>query len=238
MKKTAELITKWIFDQISSAGCDGCLYGLSGGIDSAVVAVLCKRAYPKNCLAVLMPCHSNPQDLQDALSVVKKFEIDYLIADLGPVYDKFIETVFRRGSDTHFIAEANVKSRLRMTILYYYANLYNYLVVGTGNKSEIMTGYFTKHGDGGVDILPLGGLLKTEVVQLAEELTVPESIIEKKPSAGLWVGQTDEQEMGINYSELDRYLASGEASEKVKERVEFLKRKTMHKRRLPPIPDI
>ncbi|MCK4307002.1 NAD(+) synthase, partial [candidate division WOR-3 bacterium] len=106
---------------------------------------------------------------------------------------------------------ANLKPRLRMLILYYFANKLNYLVAGTGNKSELTVGYFTKYGDGGVDILPLGGLLKTQVIELAKELKIPQKIIEKVPSADLWKGQTDEGELGISYAELDKIILAIES---------------------------
>jgi len=237
LKERVERITHWIRDKVLEAGARGAVVGLSGGIDSSVVAVLCKRVFPDDTLAVIMPCHSHPQDMQDALQVAKRFAIRYFIVDLGPVYDKLLEMVLKNVGESHFIAEANIKSRLRMTTLYYYANLYNYLVVGTGNKSEILTGYFTKYGDGGVDIEPIGNLLKTEVYEVASILDIPENIINKKPSAGLWVGQTDQQEMGVTYEELDKYLETGEGPDHVKVRVEQLMKKNLHKRQLPPIPD-
>jgi NAD+ synthase len=132
---------------------------------------------------------------------------------------------------------ANLKPRLRMLTLYYFANKLNYLVVGTGNKSELTMGYFTKYGDGGVDILPLGDLLKTEINKLAAELGVPREIIDKPPSAGLWAGQTDEGEMGITYAELDKIL-SGEPKGILQEKIDLVKSRealSRHKRALPDI---
>ncbi|MFN3966799.1 MAG: NAD(+) synthase, partial [Endomicrobiia bacterium] len=129
------------------------------------------------------------------------------------------------------IARGNLKPRLRMLVLYYFANKLNYLVAGTGNKSEIMMGYFTKYGDGGVDILPIGDLLKKDVIQLARKLEIPERIINKKPSAGLWPGQTDEEEMGITYKKLDKILESKSKNSKI----ENIIKKTEHKRKPPEI---
>ncbi len=237
MKERLERIAQWIKNKILEAGAQGAVLGLSGGVDSSVVAVLCKKVFPQNTLALIMPCHSHPQDMQDAVKVAEKFDIKYFVIDLSAVYDRLLETVLQNVERSYFIAEANIKSRLRMTVLYYYANLYNYLVVGTGNKSEILTGYFTKYGDGGVDIEPIGNLYKTEVYEAAKILGIPESILNKKPSAGLWVGQTDEQEMGISYEELDRYLQTGEGSPHVTERVENMIKKSAHKRSIPPIPN-
>jgi NAD+ synthase len=121
-----------------------------------------------------------------------------------------------------------------MTALYYYASALNYLVVGTDNKSELKIGYFTKYGDGGIDLAPLGALVKHEVKGLAQRLDIPERIINKKPSAGLWSGQTDESEMGFSYQELDHYILTGEADEEIKEKIEKLAAKNRHK--LEPIP--
>jgi NAD+ synthase len=134
---------------------------------------------------------------------------------------------------------ANLKPRLRMTTLYFLANTLNYLVAGTGNRSEIAIGYFTKWGDGGVDLLPLGRLTKRQVRGIAEELGVPKTIIDKPPSAGLWAGQKDEEEIGFGYAELDRYLAEGPpgAAPALAMRIERLVRGSEHKREMPPVPD-
>jgi NAD+ synthase len=133
---------------------------------------------------------------------------------------------------------ANVKPRLRMTTLYFVANALNYLVVGTGNRSELTIGYFTKYGDGGVDLLPLATLLKSEVRAMAKELGVPDSIIEKAPSAGLWLGQADEDEMGFTYAELENYLTNGPetVSPALAMRIERLVRGSDHKRSPIPTP--
>jgi NAD+ synthase len=134
---------------------------------------------------------------------------------------------------------ANVKPRMRMATLYYIANSFNYLVAGTGNRCELTIGYFTKHGDGGVDLLPLGNLLKSDVRALARELNVPDPIMEKPPSAGLWIGQTDESEMGFTYADLERYLEEGPdaVAPALALRIERLVRQTEHKRSLPPMPE-
>ena len=146
-----------------------------------------------------------------------------------------------RGEGRHYrevreaLARANLRPRLRMASLYYFANRLNYLVVGTGNRSELEVGYFTKYGDGGVDLLPLGALLKRQVRALAAHLGVPAPIIEKPPSAGLWEGQTDEGEMGFSYADLDRYLAGGKVPAALGERIEAMRTASEHKRRPPPV---
>jgi len=177
--------------------------GLSGGIDSCVVASLAKKAVGRDrLLALLLPCESHASDLADAMAMARKFKIKTKTIDLSGAYNNLLKIL----PPSKGLAKNNLKPRLRMLVLYYFANKLNYLVCGTGNKSELMVGYFTKHGDGGVDILPIGGLFKKQVRALAEELGIPGNIINKPPSAGLWHGQTDEGEMGITYNELDDIL--------------------------------
>ena len=212
--------------------------GLSGGVDSAVVASLAKETVGrKRLLALILPCHSQAQDLEDAKMVAKKLKIKTRILDLSKIYDNLIKILPKTGN----LAKSNLKPRLRMLILYYFANKLNYLVSGTGNKSEIMVGYFTKHGDGATDILPIGDLLKKQVRQLARELGIPTRIINKTPTAGLWPGQTDEREMGITYPELDEILERLEkkngqmlSKEKVN-KVKAMINRSGHKRQGPKI---
>lgn len=196
-------IVSWIKGQVKLSGAKGIVLGLSGGIDSAVVAALCKEAVGKDKLIVLfMPCNSNPQDLRDAKLVAAKLKLRSELVDLSSLYNNFLKVLPPAGG----LALGNLKPRLRMSTLYYFANKLNYLVCGTGNKSELMVGYFTKYGDGGVDILPIADLFKRQVRKLAQELEIPQGIIVKPPTAGLWQGQTDEGEMGITYNELDDIL--------------------------------
>lgn len=192
-------LCEWIRDRVREAGRSGAVVGLSGGIDSAVVGALLKRALGAPVLGLIMPCHSLPIDEQYARLAAATLGIDVERLDLGPAYDALRQTL-PAGNN---LALANLKPRLRMLTLYYHANNLGYVVVGTGNKSELTAGYFTKYGDGGVDILPIGGLLKTQVRELARALGVPEEIIVRPPTAGLWEGQTDEGEMGITYADLD-----------------------------------
>ncbi|TET12750.1 MAG: NAD(+) synthase [Dehalococcoidia bacterium] len=238
MEDLAQKLVSWIREQVAGAGCEGVVFGLSGGLDSSVVAVLCQRAFPDNSLAVLMPCHSTKTDLDDAQLVAQKLAITTVTVSLDEVFDSILKALPKREYDpaTKRLAEANLKPRLRMSTLYYFANRLRYLVVGTGNRSEIAVGYCTKYGDSGADILPLGNLLKGQVRELASHLGIPHRIIEKTPSAGLWEDQTDEGEMELSYEELDRYLASGQATEGVRRKVEALARATAHKRATPPIP--
>jgi len=237
LPKLCDKICNWIKERIQKAKAKGGVFGLSGGVDSSVVAVLCKRALRDNALALIMPCYSDPKDVEYARKVAGMFNIKTEEIRLEEVYDEFVQ-ILPKGNK---IALANLKPRVRMITLYYFANNLNYLVVGTGNKSEIMAGYFTKHGDGGADIFPLGGLLKTEVIQLAEYLEVPQEIINRPPSAGLWPGQTDEGEMGITYKELDQIIRfiegktkEGVSKEKLK-KVKTIIQDSQHKREAPPV---
>ena len=236
------------------AGSNGIAVGLSGGIDSAVVIRLAQVAANGNVVGVIMPCHSDPLDEADGVLVANHFAVPTVRIDLAPSYDRLAADLksaveglpgVRQSSAPGETSDprarlplANLKPRLRMTTLYYVANSLNYLVAGTGNRSELTIGYFTKYGDGGVDLLPIGRLLKSEVRELARELEVPEPVIAKAPSAGLWLGQTDEHEMGFSYADLESYLTNGPdaVAPALAMRIERLVRASEHKRALPPMP--
>lgn len=236
--KVESTIEEFIRRKVDEAKVDGVVFGLSGGIDSTVVAYLCKRALGADkVLALIMPERgvTPEEDLLDAISVAESLKIDYKIIEISEILKKFFELV----GDGSRNAIANMKPRIRMTINYYFANNMKRLVVGTSNKSELMVGYFTKYGDGGVDIMPIADLYKTEIFEFARYLGVPESIIKKKPTAGLWVGQTDEDEMGITYQQLDKILKMIERGER-EDSEEFRKVERMvvtsrHKREMPEI---
>ena len=233
----ADHLTAWIHDQVAASGGAGAVFGLSGGIDSAVVAALAKRAFPHHTLGVIMPCHSDPRDAEDAALVAHHFGVPSSTVDLAGVHDTLLAQLASCCSDMGMsrMTDANIKPRLRMTTLYAFANQLGYRVLGTGNRAELTIGYFTKYGDGGCDLLPLGSLVKGEVRELARELGVPAAVIEKPPSAGLWADQTDEGEMGLTYEELDAYLLTGEAPAAVKTRVDAMNAASEHKRALPRI---
>ncbi len=205
------IICTFIRDQVRRAKGEGIVLGLSGGLDSAVVAMLAARALgPESVVGVLMPsASSSPQDAEHGLLSASAAGIDTverpiaaIVAGLESVVN--LEDAAIRG---------NAKARARMTVLYAEAQLRNYLVSGTGNKSELLTGYFSKHGDGGNDLQPIGDLYKTQVVRLAQHLGVPQAIVDKPPSAGLWPGQTDEDELGLPYRDLDRVLKGMELNQ-------------------------
>ena len=227
-----EKICDWFRRAVHQANVKGVVVGLSGGIDSSVVACLAEKALGEKVLGVIMPCYSSAIDEDYARLIAKMLKIKIERVSLNSIYDSILG-VLPGGKK---MALANLKPRLRMLILYYFANSLNYLVAGTGNKSEVLIGYFTKYGDGGCDILPLGDLLKTEVRELAKELRIPKEIIERVPSAGLWENQTDEGEIGITYEELDGIIMAIESNQKssvspgVLARVEELMRESVHKR--------
>lgn len=240
VEQLTERLVSWIKDRVTATGCKGVVLGMSGGLDSSVVAVLCKRAFPQGVLGVLMPCYSIPEDKEHAMAAANKFSIPTEVVVLDSVFDALSNVLpgDKAESAASRLAEVNLKVRLRMVTLYYFANKLSYLVVGSSNRSELATGYFTKYGDGGVDIIPMSNLVKGQVRELAGFLGVPKEIIDKPPSAGLWEGQTDEEELGFSYEELDRYLLSGEAPRKFREQIESRIAANKHKRQPPPTPDI
>lgn len=230
-------ISDWIKRQVKSANKEGVVLGLSGGIDSSVVAALSKLALGDNVLGLILPCQSSVRDERLARKFAKKFGIKLRKVNLTGTFNKLSNLCVEAGG----LARANLKPRLRMLVLYYFANSLNYLVAGTGNKSELMIGYFTKYGDGACDILPLGGLLKTDVRKLAKELGIPGEIVKRPPTAGLWEGQTDEDEIGMCYENLDKCLKvieeKGEpkVGRKTLQKVEAMIRSSRHKREKPPL---
>ncbi|WP_371068730.1 NAD(+) synthase [Sediminibacillus sp. JSM 1682029] len=245
MQEKVEKIVAWLQEKIEESGVKGLLVGVSGGIDSAVVAHLIKRAAPDHSLGVILPCKSNPQDMEDAKKVIDSCGIDSLTVDLSETHDVLFNNIQKQlndqqsvNPDNQQLADANLRARLRMSTLYALAANYQYLVVGTDNAAEFYTGYFTKYGDGGVDLVPLVSLGKGEVREMAEYLGVPDDIVHKQPSAGLWEGQTDENEMGTTYEKIDRYLKGGEIPQKDKDIIERLHKKSAHKREIAPGPSL
>jgi len=236
----AKKIENWLLEQVKNKGVKGFVIGLSGGIDSAVAAALCRNVCPKTTFGVIMPCYSNPEDAEHAELLAKSIGIEYKTVQLDKPFAEMVKLLTGEDYDPgkKDLAIANIKPRLRMTTLYYYAAKRESMVVGTGNRSELTVGYFTKHGDGGVDLLPIANLVKKQVIEMAKYLGIPVPIINKPPSAGLWEGQTDEKEMGITYEELDRYILTGQADDRVKTVVDDLAMKSMHKKQLPAMPPL
>src|SRR5699024_10119302 len=238
MEKLVQDIVKWLQQRVEESGTKGLIVGLSGGLDSSVVAYLMKRAYPDDSLAVIMPIQSNPVDMEHAKAVVEGSQIHHTTVDLTETHEKMMKTIKKATAIDEWnktneqSADANLRARLRMSTLYTLATNYNYLVVGTDNAAEWLTGYFTKYGDGGVDIQPIIDLTKEEVRKMALYLGVPEYIANKKPSADLWEGQTDESEMGTSYRMIDAYVSGENVPEKDKHIIEQLHEQTEHKRNI------
>jgi NAD+ synthase len=179
--------------------------GLSGGIDSTLIAYLaCEAVGKDNVFGIVMPSATTPpEDKVHGIEIAKHLGIDYSEVAIDSILNEYLSLTQLEKDN---LAIGNLKARIRMTIIYYYANAKNYLVSGTGNRSEILIGYFTKHGDGACDMEPIGDMYKTEVYKLSEFLNIPKEIIKKPPRAGLWANQTDEDEIGMGYDLLDEIL--------------------------------
>lgn len=201
-----EKVVEWLREMVAKANAKGIAVGVSGGIDSAVVAYLIKKAFPQNSIGVIMNIKSNPKDAQDGMKVIEGCGIEHIVLNLDEPQQMILDQITGKlkeenlyNEDAMRMTDANLRARIRMSSIYTVANNLGYLVAGTDNAAEIYTGYFTKYGDGGVDILPIANLTKQEVYEWAKVLGVHEDIINKAPSAGLWVGQTDEDEMNTKY---------------------------------------
>lgn len=225
----------WIRERVKASGCKGVVVGESGGKDSATVTALCVRALGKeNVVGISMPCNSLSIDMDHARLVADAFGIKLIEVNIAETFNTLKDTI-QQEHEVSDLAVANIKPRLRMTTLYAVAQTLNYLVVGTDNLSEMVMGYFTKWGDGGYDFNPLGDLTMQEVLDLGRELGVPEPILTKAPSAGLWEGQTDEKEMGVTYKAIEEYIKTGTTDPESLAVIERTHGRTQHKREMPYI---
>lgn len=209
---------------------NGYILGLSGGLDSAVVAMLAKNAIGDKLLNVLINIDSSEEDMADARELCKVHNLNYLEINLSAEYHD-LEKNLEKHQKLSDLSKINTKVRLRMVTLYALGQTNNKLVLGTDNMAELYTGYFTKHGDGAVDLFVINSLTKGEVREAARLLGVTPAIINKVPTAGLYIGQTDEKEMGITYEELDAFLLGKEVRPEVKNRALHLHKVSEHKRR-------
>ena len=223
---------QFIKDAVAAAHVDGIIFGNSGGKDSALVGILCKMAC-ENTEGIIMPCSSKRNftiDKDDGMEVADQFGIKTRVIDLTAQKELAMENLsaITTLSDS---AISNIAPRLRMITLYAVAASENRLVAGTGNASEYYMGYFTKWGDGAFDLNPIADLTATEIFEFLRYLNAPQSIITKAPSAGLFEGQTDEQDMGVTYAAIDKYITTGEANEADKAIIDRYHARSEHKRR-------
>lgn len=225
--KYLDQIINWIKEEVKKANCSGVAVGISGGIDSALVAYLAKKAFPNDSIGILIPINKKRQfDLEDGLELVKKLDLDYKVIDLSHEYQSMIDKMNVQLD----LTKGNMQARLRMTTIYAFAQERKYLVLGTDNKAEYDLGYFTKWGDGGCDLLPIVNLYKSEVFEYAKKVGIPINIINKIPSAGLWDDQSDEKELGFTYDDYEQYDKNLLTDQQLIEKIKLQISKTNHKR--------
>lgn len=249
--ETVNIIHTFIKQKMDESKASGVIIGLSGGLDSAVVTKLCADALgPEKVLTLILPDQSTPEiDMKDAIGLANALGVEYRVIDISDMIEGLSQLLF--PLDLNNKAIGNIKARCRMILLYTHANLENKLVMGASNKSELLCGYFTKFGDGGADFSPIGDLYKTQVLELAKAIKIPENIVNKIPSAGLWDGQTDEDELRIKYKDLDGILLGIELKLDTKDiaektgvdkkevsRILNMVENNVHKRKMPLIPKI
>lgn len=236
LQQEMENAIKWIGQYIENSGAKGIVIGNSGGKDSATVLAMAVKAIGKeNVVAVSMPCNSKSCDLEDAELVAKTFGVEFIKVDLSKTYEEMEREINTQlVKDLSKEAIINIKPRLRMTTLYGIAQTLGYLVIGTGNLCEAMVGYTTKWGDNSSDFNPIGNFTVDEVLEIGQVLGVPEKILRKAPNDGLG-GLTDEEKMGIKYSQIAEMIETGNTEEKAKQEILRRYQNSKHKRSLVPI---
>lgn len=231
-KEEFEKRVAFIKKLVCESGASGIVYGNSGGKDCTLAAILCKAACD-NTVGIIMPCTSKRNyglDMEDAKKLADAFGIETRVADLSPVKEALLKSALEATKTVTKSSDVNIAPRLRMTVLYAVAASENRLVVGTGNRSEMFVGYFTKWGDGGCDFNPISDLTVTEVYEFLEYLKAPEFILTKAPSAGLFDGQTDEADMGVSYAEIDAYIRKEPVDAEKSAVIERMHARSAHKR--------
>ena len=244
-EETRTILELFVKSYIEHSGSKSVVLGLSGGVDSALACVICQRALGKKHVHCLfLPDESTPKkDKEDLKIFIKQFDVDCETKDITPLVQSIMDQDIIKDDK---LCRANVKARVRMTLLFLYANKKKSIVCGTSNKSELLIGYFTKYGDGGADIMPLGDVYKTQILRLATSLGLPDTMIKKPPTAGLWKDQKDEDELHMTYEVLDRILyglewkypfetIAKQAQVSIDEvtRIQALRKKSEHKRHFP-----
>ncbi len=230
--KYYDYLVDWLKQEVEKTGSKGVIIGISGGIDSALVATIGKDAFPNDSFGVIMPISNRINDQEDGIELCEKIELDYTIVELKTEYES-MSTKLKLSND---LSKANLQARLRMSTLYALAQEKNYLVLGTDNYAEYYLGYFTKYGDGGCDLLPIVQLHKSEVFKISKLLNLPNSIINKAPSAGLWDNQEDEKELGFTYNQFESFIKNKKVDQDVVDKIIKQHKNTQHKRSAIPRP--
>ena len=237
LKSYLKEIEKFLKDYLEQAHCDKYVLGVSGGVDSSLVAAILKSAVGRDKVhCLIMPIDSIKEDTEDGLTLVKDLDLPYDVIDNTAAFEAYKKEFARNGIELDRSTLGNLKARMRMATLYAVAQKERGLVVGTDNADERCVGYYTKHGDGACDVLPIAHLVKAEVVEAAKMYGVRQHLAERVPSAGLFEGQTDEKEMGVSYKDLDAYILGKDVSEDAKKRIQYLERISEHKRNPIPTP--
>ena len=226
-------IEQFLKNYLEESHCKAYVLGLSGGVDSSLVAAIARKAVGKDKLfCYALDIDSNPADVEDAKKVAEELDLNLEVINLSKTYHSYLDDL--HGEEFIRLTKSNLKVRMRMVALFAFAQEKSGLVLGTDNMDERYVGYFTKYGDGAADVLPIVYLTKKEVREAAELYGLSSLLADRVPSAGLFEGQTDETEMGVKYEDLDKYLLGGKVEKSVEERIEHLHRISEHKR--VPIP--